>query len=134
MTDDNFLCAFESRTLDPQHFNHLGHVRLAWLYLQRHDFDEAVARTCAGIRAYATHHGAATKFHWTVTEALMHLLRAAGAADRTLPWESFIAANAPLIANARAHMAEHYSNALLDSPAARTGFIAPDLAPLPGRA
>jgi len=131
MTDTEFLSAFESLTLDPQHFNHLGHVRLAWLYLQRHDFDEAVARTCAGIRAYATHLGAAAKFHWTVTEALMHLLRAAGAADRALPWDAFIAANAPLLANARARLGEHYSAALLDSPDARVRFVAPDLAPLP---
>ena len=50
MTDEDFIAAFESRTLDPQHFNHLGHVRLAWLYLQRHDFDEAVARTSAARR------------------------------------------------------------------------------------
>jgi hypothetical protein len=131
MTDTDFLFAFESRTLAPEHFNHLGHVRLAWLYLQRHDFDEAVARTCAGIRAYATHLGAAAKFHWTVTEALMHVLRDAGAADRALPWDQFVAANAPLIANARARLADHYSAALLDSPAARIGFVAPDLAPLP---
>jgi hypothetical protein len=51
MTDDAFLSAFEACTLDPQHFNHRGHVRLAWLYLQRYPFDEAVTR--------ATHLGAA---------------------------------------------------------------------------
>lgn len=132
MTDDEFLAAFETLTLDPRHFNHLGHVRLAWLYLQRHDVDEAVARTCAGIQAYATHLGAAGKFHRTITEALVRLLRAAGAADRSLPWDAFIAANATLVANARERLAVHYSDALLASAEARDRFVAPDRAPLPG--
>jgi hypothetical protein len=48
MTDDEFLAALDNCTLDAQHFNHLGHLRLAWLHLQRYDVDEAVARTCKG--------------------------------------------------------------------------------------
>jgi hypothetical protein len=131
MTDDDFLTAFERCTLDPQHFNHLGHVRLAWLNLQRHDVDDAVTRTCEGIRAYATHLGAAAKFHWTITEALMHLLRAAGAADRALRWDDFLAENQALISDARARLALHYSQQLLASAEARERFVAPDLAPLP---
>jgi hypothetical protein len=131
MTDDDFLSAFEACTLDPQHFNHRGHVRLAWLYLQRYDLDEAVVRACHGIRAYATHLGAAGKFHWTMTQALMRLLHAAGAADRTMGWEAFVTANSALIAEARLRLAQHYSEELLDSSAARQGFVAPDRAPLP---
>ena len=127
MTDAEFLSAFEALTLDPQHFNHLGHLRLAWLYLQRHDADEAVARTCAGIRAYATHLGAAAKFHWTVTEALVRLL----APTSHLPWDGFLAANAALVANARERIAQHYSAAVLASPEARERYVAPDLRPLP---
>ena len=131
MTDKDFLSAFEACTLDPQHFNHRGHVRLAWLYLQRYDFDEAVARACHGIRAYATHLGAAAKFHWTLTQALMHLLHAAGAGDRAVGWEAFVTHNSALIAEARLRLAQHYSEELLDSPAARAGFVAPDRASLP---
>ena len=131
MTDDEFLASFTDGTLDRQYFNHLGHVRLAWIHLQRHPFEEAVARTCKGIRRYATALGAAGKFHWTITEALMHLLRAAGGADRSLGWQEFIARNEALVTDARARVAEHYSDLRLDTPEARQRFVAPDLLPLP---
>jgi hypothetical protein len=131
MRDDAFLARVGDCTLDRQHFNHLGHVRLAWIHLQRHPFEEAVARTCEGIRAYAIHLGAADKFHWTVTEALMHLLREAGAADRTLAWPQFLARSAPLLADARARVGLHYSAQLLAQPEARRRFLAPDLLPVP---
>ncbi|MES2129473.1 MAG: hypothetical protein V4463_19555 [Pseudomonadota bacterium] len=130
MSDEEFLAQFAACTLPPALFNHAGHVRLAWLHLQRHDFDEAVWRTCDGIRSYAAHLGAAGKFHWTITEALMHLLRAGGAAERGTSWMEFIAANEALLTDARGRVARHYSDALLASDAARTRFVAPDLAPL----
>src|SRR5471030_816022 len=82
MTDDEFLARFTDCTLPEEHFTHLGHLRLACLQLQRAPFDAAVQNTCAGIRRYATHLGATDKFHWTITQALMHLLQAAGAAER----------------------------------------------------
>ena len=131
MTDDEFLTRFSNCTLDKQHFNHIGHVRLAWIHLQHHPFEEAVTRTCKGIHAYATHLGAAGKFHWTITEALMHLLRAGGAADPALAWPEFVARNASLLADARAQVALHYSDRQLDTPEARQRFVAPDLLPLP---
>jgi hypothetical protein len=130
MSDEQFLAQFAAGTLPPQQFNHLGHVRLAWLHLQRYDFDEAVRRTCDGIRAYATHLGAANKFHWTITEALMHLLHAAGASEPGTRWVDVVAANKALLTDARARLAQHYSDSLLASAAARTRFVAPDLAPL----
>ena len=131
MTDHEFAERLEGCTLSSADFNHAGHVRLAWIYLQQLPFDEAVARTCATIRRYATHLGAQGKFHCTVTEALMALLRAGGAADRAVAWEEFLQRNAALLADARAALARHYTSALLDSDAARSGFVAPDLAPLP---
>lgn len=131
MTDDEFLTSFNACSLRPEQFSHAGHIRLAWIYLQRYDFDHAVDATCSGIRAYATHLGAATKFHATITVALMHLLRAAGAADRNTSWYQFVTANQDLMHNARAILARHYSAARLDSKDARERFVAPDLLALP---
>ena len=116
MDDHAFVSSLENCTLPPEQFNHAGHLRLAWHYLAQHPLDEAIARTCATIRAYATHLGAAEKYHATVTVALVRLLHACGPAA---------------LADAKAVLARHYSPALLASAAARAGFIAPDLAPLP---
>jgi hypothetical protein len=129
MTDDDFLASLADCSLPPAHFNHLGHLRLAWLMLQRHPFDAAVERSCATIVAYATHLGAPGKFHRTITVALLHLLNAAGA--READWPAFVAANPALIQRARECLALHYSAECLASEAARSSFVAPDLAPLP---
>ena len=131
MTDDAFLASFSACTLPPEQFGHAGHIRLAWINLQRHEFEPAVDATCQGIRAYATHLGAATKFHTTITVALMHLLRAAGAGERGTSWYQFVSANQDLMHNARAVLARHYSSPVLDSQAARERFVPPDLQPLP---
>lgn len=130
MTDEHFLASLRDCSLPPEHFKHLGHLRLACLQLQRHPFEQAVDNTCTLIRAYATHLGAPGKFHWTVTEALLHLLRAAGAAEAP-GWHAFAHANPQLLTQAKDCLARHYSAQCLASDAARSRFVAPDLAPLP---
>jgi hypothetical protein len=131
MNDDDFLRSLEDCTLPPQYFNHAGHVRLAWIQLRRLPFGQAVERTCSLIRLYAAHLGAAGKFHYTITAALMHLLRAAGACEPGLERDAFMVRAAPLLADARGRLARHYSDELLASGAAREAFIAPDRLPLP---
>lgn len=116
MDDITFASGLEACALPPEHFNHAGHLRLACLYLARYPLDEAIARTCATIRAYATHLGAAHKYHATVTVALVRLLHAHGSAA---------------LDDAPAVLALHYSPALLAAPASRAAFVPPDLKPLP---
>ena len=119
MTDDQFLSELGDCSLDPADFDHLGHVRLAWICLQRHPRAEAIDLACATIATYATHLGAPDKFHRTISEALMRLLADAGAADPKLSWPDFKMANEDLISQARIRLSDHYSAALLDSPEAR---------------
>lgn len=116
MDDEQFLSGLEACTLPAEHFNHAGHLRLACFYLAQHPLDEAIAHTCATIRSYAAHLGAADKYHATVTVALVRLLHAHGVAA---------------LADARSMLALHYSPALLAAPASRAAFVPPDLAPLP---
>lgn len=115
MTDDEFFARLGDCSLPASQFNHLGHMRLAAICLRRYAPDEAISRACAMIGAYAASLGAAGKFHWTVTEALMRLMRAGGGLE----------------GDARALLARHYSAPLLASEQARSRFVAPDLAPLP---
>ena len=131
MTDDEFFTGLVDCTLAPAHFNHAGHVRLAWICLQRHAPEQAIALACETISRYATHLGAAGKFHRTISEALMRMLLAQGAAQAGLGWEAFRQRSADLLADAKAQLARHYSDHLLASELARTSFVAPDLAPLP---
>jgi hypothetical protein len=82
--DQSFIEAFESGTLPNAAFHHRDHVRLSWLYLRR-DGPEAGSRTILdGIRHFAAAHGAADRFHVTLTlfwvKLVQHLLEAFPAA------------------------------------------------------
>jgi hypothetical protein len=130
-TDQAFLADFLAARLDKADFNHHGHLRAAWLLLQRLPLDEAIEQACSGIQRLASALGAADKFHRTRTEALVRLMAHAGAADRAQAWDEFLQRQPLLLRDARALLARHYSPALLDSPAARLHFLAPDLQALP---
>ena len=132
LSDDEFLAAFESATLAD--FHHADHIRAAWIYLQRIPFPEASRRMVESLRNFAAVKGAHMKYHETITQAWMLLVRGAVEQDRQAGhapegFKTFAAAH-PKLLDARS-LDRFYSSQLLASPAARTGFVAPDLAPLP---
>src|SRR5262245_34955208 len=115
LTDDAFLAALADCSLPAADFGHREHLRLGWLRLRRAPLEAAIAATCADITRFATHHGAAGKFHRTVTEALLRLMAHGGAAEPALDWPAFQQRNATLLADARGMLARHYSPTLLAS-------------------
>lgn len=127
LSDDAFLAAFLDSSLPPAHFDHQGHLRAAWLLLQRRPREQAVAETCDGIARL----GAPDKYHRTLTEALVRLMAAGGGADPALGRADFLAANAALVRDARGLLAQYYRTETLDSAAARERFLPPDRQPLP---
>ena len=58
LNDHDFVQAFEDLSLPGEAFHHREHVRLAWIYLARHDETEALRLAERGIRRYASHLGA----------------------------------------------------------------------------
>lgn len=131
LPDDAFLAAFLDSSLTPAHFNHLGHLRAAWLLLQRRPLEQAVADTCEGIARLAARLGAPDKYHRTLSEALVRLMAQGGAADPGRGWDDFLAANADLVRDARGVLAQYYRADTLDSAEARQRFLPPDRQPLP---
>jgi len=127
--DEAFLDAFMTCQLQAQDFDHTGHLRIAWLLLQRHALDDAVEQTCLGIARLAAHLGASGKYHRTLTEALVRLMAHGGAAQ--LSWPAFLAAHPQLVNDAQGLLARHYSPPCLTQPHARTHFVPPDRLPLP---
>jgi len=77
MNDDEFLAAFEARTLDE--FHHRDHIKVAYLYLRRYPLDEAIAKVRAGLQALAKAWGAPVDdlergYHETMTQAWVRLV------------------------------------------------------------
>ena len=74
LSDDAFVNAFESCTLSGDAFRHYDHLRLAWIYLGDRPLADATERMVASIRRFAQHHGAAAKYHDTMTRLWMRLV------------------------------------------------------------
>jgi hypothetical protein len=129
-SDEDFLRAFEGLWLPAEFFHHQEHIRVAWLYLKSCDASRATERMSASIRRFANHQGATQKYHHTLTLAWMRLVAASLVeTPEGFSFEKFLAANPEL--GDKNILAKYYSNELLQTTAAREGWVEPDLQPLP---
>lgn len=131
LNDDDFVQAFEDLTLQAGDFNHRGHLRIAWLYLQRWPLKSAIDKTSTGIAAFANSLGAKNKFHCTLTQATVVIMAERVNQKKQHLFEDFLVDNPDLVDDLSALLAKHYSYCVLYSQRAKTGFIAPDRQPLP---
>ena len=129
-SDEDFLRSFEDLSLPAELFHHREHIRVAWLYLKSSDASRAAERMSAGIRRFANHQGATQKYHHTLTLAWMRLVAASLVeTPEDSSFEKFLAAHPEL--GDKNILGKFYSNELLQSTAAREGWVEPDLQPLP---
>ncbi len=128
-TIDNqvFLSQFEDLSLDKAYFNHRGHLRLAWLYLQQNELELAIHKVCTGIQAYAESLGAKDKFNLTITDATVRIMarRIESMPDKS--WRLFLACNTDLVNDALSVLTQYFSKHRLLSEEARVKLIKPDL-------
>src|SRR5437868_4847216 len=78
MTDDEHLRCFADLTLPFAEWTHRAHVKVAFTYLRRHPFNEALDRMRAGVKAYNARNGVpegpTSGYNETTTHAFMHLI------------------------------------------------------------
>jgi hypothetical protein len=129
-SDEDFLRAFEDLSFPAEQFHHREHLRVAWLYLASSDATRAAERMCAGIRRFANHQGATEKYHHTLA---LFWMRMVGVALVETPegggFDEFLADHRELCD--KNLPAKYYSPDLLQTAAAREGWVEPDLQPLP---
>ena len=129
MSDAAFVRAFEKGGVTPGQFDHVAHVRVAWVYLQEAaSFEEALSRMRDAIRVFAAAAGVPQKYHETITVLWMRLLadvRAAGASGEL----SDVLRSHPALADKDLPL-QYYSRELLFSDDARGAWVEPDRRPL----
>jgi hypothetical protein len=135
--DAELLRRFESRDLPRELWTHRAHVKVAFLYLREHPWEEAIARLRTGIQALnAANHvpeGPQEGYHETTTVAFARLIAATiaayGAAFPTPTADAFCDTHPHLL---NKHILRlFYSPQQRLHPEAKHRFIEPDLAPLP---
>jgi len=132
--DEGFLCDFEARRIALEAWSHRSHVRMAYLYLRRHPFDEAVKKVRAGIQAFNAHHRIPDElergYHETLTIAWLRVIAATIASQG--PGE-----NSEDFCNRQPHLLQRtllrlfYSRGRMMTWEAKRAFVEPDLLPLP---
>lgn len=134
MDDAELIRQFEARTLPFSEWRHATHIRVAWNYLTRHPYLEALRRIREGIKAY----NAANKveetelfgFHETITEAWARILSDLIARFPPCADSDAFLKEQPQAA-ARTLLRCYYSRERIVTPQAKQRFVEPDLAPLP---
>ncbi|MEV6005981.1 hypothetical protein AB0M29_04175 [Streptomyces sp. NPDC051976] len=119
---------------DADRFGHRQHVHLTWLAVRRCGVPAAVTLVSDGIQRTARYAGAPQKYHATVSRAWVELVGHHATADRQQsPRPGDFAAFAtrhPALLDKRL-LTRFYRPSTLATPAARTTWTPPDLAPFP---
>jgi hypothetical protein len=134
MNDEEHLRRFEDHSLPREEWTHRAHLKVAYLYLLRLPFSEALDHLRTGIKAYNAAQGIQDTptggYHETLTQVWLQLvyttLSQFGPAENA---DAFFEAQHQL-ASKRTPLL-FYSHDHLMSPEARCSFVTPDLAPLP---
>ncbi|HET6883191.1 MAG TPA: DUF1572 family protein [Pirellulales bacterium] len=137
MRDHDLLRAFEDCSLPYAEWTHRCHVKIAYLYLRRFPFDEALAKVRSGIQKYnATNsvvEGPTTGYSETTTQAFLRLIAATIDTCQSIPptstADAFCDAHPQLMTSHALRF--FYSPTRRADPRAKRHFVEPDLAPLP---
>lgn len=130
--DRLFARRFEAGGVDAADFNHRGHLRLAYTYLcEGPSLATARDRMRASIRGFLDLHSVdPAKYHETLTlawmDAVRHFVGNAGAPDS---FEALLKVDDRLLD--KEIMLTHYTRKRLCSESARTGYVSPDVSPIP---
>jgi hypothetical protein len=137
VTDDEFLSAFEARTLPFARWTHRAHVKVAFLYLRDLPLAAALDKVRAGICAYnaanAVPESPTSGYSETTTVAFVRLVAATMAAYG----DAFPTPTADAFCDAHPQLMTRNALRLFYSPQrrmdlrAKTEFVEPDLASLP---
>lgn len=127
MDERELFDRFVDTSLPASEFHHHHHVRVAWLFVQRHGMPAALAEFTAAIKRFADAKGATGLYHETITWAFLFLIADRQARQSNKTWQDFQAANEDLLTWKPSILDRYYSKELLESDLAKRTFLMPDL-------
>ncbi|GAA2719487.1 hypothetical protein [Actinocorallia aurantiaca] len=129
MSHDNFDALMAEVMTQADQFGHRQHIHLAWLAVRRYGTPAAITLVSEGIQRTARYAGAPHKFHASVSRAWVELVGYHAVDDTGDDFTAFVD-RYPQLLDKRL-LTHHYRSSTLATAAARTGWVEPDLLPLP---
>jgi hypothetical protein len=134
MTDAELLLRFETQAIPRSEWTHRLHVRMAYLYLRQHSFEEALAKIRSGIQrlnaANRVPEEPQAGYNETLTVAWATLVHTTlveqGPAETS---DAFVDKQPQLLSSTLLRL--FYSRAIWTEQDCKSKFVEPDLAPLP---
>ncbi|MEP3247095.1 MAG: hypothetical protein ABJN40_20355 [Sneathiella sp.] len=127
LSDNDFIKQLENCTLPADQFDHVGHLRIAWLYLRELEIKDAITKTANSIQNYASSLGAPKKFHYTLTVVSLFILKERMMSDPAGKFETFLENQPDLRSHFKDLVHAHYSQERLSDSRAQESYIEPDL-------
>ena len=132
-TDDeiaSLVRSFEACTIHPAEFKHYQHLAVALWYVANFSYDEAMVKVRTGIQKLAAAYGK-SGYHETITLFWLTMVRDFFA--RSAGPDSLAELANKLAAECadKNLIRDHYSKELLSSDEAKSGWVEPDVKPLP---
>jgi hypothetical protein len=128
--DLEITLALRSGEIPASEFNHLAHLRLAYVYLRQGDLKYAERRMREALLSFLdANEIPRAKFHETLTRAWVMAVSHFMSRKDSSTFSEFIAGSQPLLDTKV--MLTHYSHAALFSERARVAFVKPDLEDIP---
>jgi hypothetical protein len=124
---DEMIERFESGTLAEEEFRHQGHVKMAFLYLQRCRVTEVLERFPAALIRFAAVRGKTGLYHETITWAFILLIHERMARmGSEVSWEEFAKENEDLLSGGKNYLKKYYREETIGSEFAKKTFVFPD--------
>ena len=124
--DAELLAGFEDASLPTEAFHHHEHVRVAWLFVQRHGLPDALGEFSRALKRFAEAKGKPNLYHETITWAFLLLIGERLAREPAATWPEFAARNPDLLTWKPSLLDRYYSSETLWSELARHTFVMPD--------
>jgi hypothetical protein len=110
-------------------FGHRQHIHLTWLAVRKYGTSAAIMLVSDGIRRTARYAGSPQKYHATVSRAWVELVGFHLADSSDADFDAFTNRFPALLD--KSLLGRHYRSSTLATAEAKSGWVEPDLKPLP---
>lgn len=129
LSDSEFSIQFQNCSLDPSNFDHEAHLRLVWIQIEKHGFQQALINIQHQIQKFVKHVGAEEKYHKTLTITAIEIVNHFKKKQTSNSFKEFILEFPDLKNNFKGLIEHHYSYDIFKSVKAKKEYLEPDIMP-----